>query len=246
MHEKIICCLPTYNEAENIAAIVNAIFQFLPKALILIIDDNSPDGTGQIAKMLSSRDSRVFSLNRPQKAGLGKAYCHGFQVALDRMNADIIVQMDADLSHPPEILPQMMAAIQTADLVIGSRYASGGGTKNWNIIRRMISRFGAIYARTWLGLTVNDPTGGFKVWRGDLLKQVLFYPILTTGYSFQVETTFIASGLGARIVETPICFTDRYMGRSKMTAGIVFEAFLQIPLMRVRYRYLNKKSGCYE
>ncbi|MDA3898316.1 MAG: polyprenol monophosphomannose synthase [Desulfobacteraceae bacterium] len=246
MHEKIICCLPTYNEAENIAAIVNAILRFVPQSSILIIDDHSPDGTGQIADTLSHQDSRISVLHRPQKEGLGKAYCHGFQVALDRMKADIIVQMDADLSHPPEKLPEMIDAIQMNDLVIGSRYIPGGGTKNWNMARRMISRFGAIYARVWLGLPVNDPTGGFKVWRSDLLKHVLACPVRSEGYGFQVETTFIARCLGARIVEIPICFSDRHVGRSKMTAGIAFEAFWQIPFMRVRCRYLKKKSGCYE
>ena len=181
-------------------------------------------------------------LHRPRKEGLGQAYCDGFRYAINKVKADIIVQMDADLSHPPEKLPQMIAAIQTADLVIGSRYISGGGTKNWNISRRIISRFGAIYAKLWLDLPVHDPTGGFKVWRSDLLKHVLACPVISDGYGFQVETTFIDRQLGAHIVEIPICFTDRHVGRSKMTAGIAFEAFWRIPLMRIRGRYAAKKA----
>lgn len=241
MEKKIIICLPTYNEAENIGATVRAIFHFVPATSILIIDDHSPDGTGQIADVLSRQDSRIFVRHRPKKEGLGKAYYDGFRLAIDRMKGDIVVQMDADLSHPPEKLPQMIAAVQTADLVIGSRYIPGGGTENWNMARRMVSRFGAVYARLWLGLAVHDPTGGFKVWRSDLLSHVLACPVRSDGYGFQVETTFIAHRLKARIAEIPIFFTDRHVGRSKMTAGIAFEAFWRIPLMRTLGRYPIKK-----
>jgi len=231
--EKTVVCLPTYNEAENIRQSVSSILRFLPEAAILIIDDHSPDGTGHIADDLARREHRISVLHRPQKQGLGKAYLEGFEFALHQMNATYIVQMDADLSHPTDVLPRMIEEMNCADLVIGSRYISGGGTKNWNAPRRMISRFGAGYARAWLGMPVHDPTGGYKVWDRNLLKNVLDYPIDSDGYVFQVEATYIAFWLGARIVEIPIWFTDRNVGQSKMSTNIAFEAFWRIPAIRL-------------
>jgi len=234
MDFKTAVCLPTYNEAENITPVAEAVLQILPQAFIVIIDDNSPDGTGKIADELAHKDPRIFVLHRPKKQGLGKAYCEGFAFALEQLGADLIVQMDSDLSHNPENLPQMICAAENADLVIGSRYVSGGRTENWNRIRRMISRFGAFYARSILGLPVHDPTGGFKLWNRNMLKRVLNHPISSGGYVFQVETTFCAYCMEAKIREIPICFVDRGLGRSKMTASIALEAFWRIPAMTVR------------
>lgn len=231
--EKTVVCLPTYNEAENIRQSVSSVLQFLPKAALLIIDDHSPDGTGHIADDLAHQDSRIIVLHRPEKQGLGKAYLEGFEFALYQMNAAYIVQMDADQSHPTDVLPRMIEEMNCADLVIGSRYISGGGTKNWNASRRLISRFGAGYARAWLGMPVHDPTGGYKVWDRNLLKNVLDYPIGSGGYVFQIETTYIAFCLGARIAEIPILFTDRNVGQSKMSTNIAFEAFWRIPAIRL-------------
>ena len=233
MPGKTIICLPTYNEAENITPTVKSILHFLPGAAILIVDDHSPDGTGRIADALARRDSRVTVLHRPEKSGLGRAYLEGFDIAINRMDAKYIVQMDADLSHPPEALPRMMRAMAHADLVIGSRYVPGGGTRNWNAARRLISRFGACYARTWLDLPVHDPTGGFKIWKRRLLQKVLDYPISAGGYVFQVESTHIAFCLGAVIREAPIRFTDRHVGQSKMSPAIALEAFWRIPAIRL-------------
>jgi dolichol-phosphate mannosyltransferase len=241
MNNSIVVCLPTYNEAENINRIVAFILKALPLASILIIDDDSPDGTGRMADMLARQDSRIAVLHRRSKQGLGKAYMEGFSVALHHMSAQYVVQMDADLSHPTEMLPQMIDVAQAGNLVIGSRYVPGGGTRNWNAARRMISRFGAWYARFWLVLPIHDPTGGFKVWSRDLLLAVLNYPIGSGGYAFQVEATYIACRLGARITEIPIWFADRRVGRSKMSLSIAVEAFWRIPLMRIhQHRYAVK------
>lgn len=231
---KTVVCLPTYNEAGNIRHAVEAVLKVLKQALILVIDDNSPDGTGRIADQLANKDPRVFVLHRPYKQGLGKAYCHGFRFAIDQMNADLIIQMDADLSHPPEKIPEMILAAQKAELVIGSRYVSGGYTKNWNMLRQMISRFGASYARNILRFPIYDPTAGFKLWRRQLLDLILKLPVSASGYVFQVETSFYAHLMGAKIIEIPICFTERGLGQSKMTLSITFEAFWRVPLIRMR------------
>lgn len=230
----LVICLPTYNEAENIAYTVKAILRASPQAAVLITDDNSPDGTGAIADQMAQKDPRISVIHRSFKQGLGKAYCEGFYFAIERLGADLIGQMDADFSHSPELLPRMIAAARTADLVIGSRYTAGGGTKNWNTARRMISRFGSLYARALLGLPVSDPTGGFKIWRRETLRRVLNFPISSGGYVFQVETTYYAHRMGARIVEEPICFVERESGKSKMTPSIAFEAFWRIPVIRLR------------
>ena len=240
MADALVICLPTYNEAENIAYTVQAILSASPQAAVLITDDNSPDGTGAIADQMAQKDPRIFVIHRPFKQGLGKAYCEGFHFAIEQLGADLIGQMDADFSHPPEFLPKMIAAARTTDLVIGSRYTAGGGTKNWNTARRMISRFGSLYARTLLGLPVSDPTGGFKIWRRETLQGVLNFPISSGGYVFQVETTFYAYRMGAAISEVPIRFVERSTGKSKMTASIAFEAFRRIPMIRFRHRVIEK------
>lgn len=230
----IVICLPTYNEKENLRLTAAAILSASPRVSILVIDDNSPDGTGRIADQLASEDPRISVLHRARKEGLGRAYLDGFRRVLQDPNVRFIGQMDADLSHPPERLPAMIQAAESGDLVIGSRYVRGGGTRNWNFCRKFISRFGSLYARIWLGMSVRDLTGGFKIWRRTLLESILKHPVNGGGYVFQVETTFLAFRLGADITELPILFTDRNVGKSKMTADIALEAFWRLPVMRMK------------
>jgi len=232
MMQKTVVCLPTYNEAQNIGHVVKTVLDILPQAHILVIDDNSSDGTGDIADRLASQDDRITVLHRHCKLGLGKAYCHGFRVAIDHFAAQRIIQMDADLSHPAERLPAMMDAAENADLVLGSRYVPAGCTKNWSMLRQAISRFGSVYSRMLLNLPVCDPTAGFKLWQRDLLERVIDRPISSGGYVFQVETTFYAYIMGAKIAEVPICFAERGLGQSKMTFSIAFEAFWRVPMIR--------------
>jgi len=232
--KKVVICLPTYNEAANIEDTINAVFAAVPGVFILIIDDNSPDGTGAIADRLSENSRQISVIHRPYKQGLGVAYHHGFEEAINILGADILVQMDADMSHHPEYLPEMLAAIEKADLVLGSRYVRGGGTENWGLVRRIISRFGSLYAKLILQIPLNDLTGGFKAWRRDLLDAVLKQPIASSGYSFQIEMTYHAYLMRAGIIEIPIVFTDRSIGKSKMSLATVFEAFWRVPFFRLR------------
>ena len=243
--ERVVICLPTYNEQDTLAPLTREIFKFVPEAVILVIDDASPDGTGLIAEALAGKDARIRVLHRKVKDGLGRAYSAGFVHALAEFEPSVIVQMDADFSHPAAALPGLLDKIGGHDLVIASRYVAGGGTENWNIFRRLISRFGSFYARCWLGLPVHDLTSGFKVWRSDMLARVMREPVSGGGYVFQVETTLIASCLGARIVEMPFVFTDRQLGRSKMSAAIALEAFWRLPCLAFRHRHdrqSNKKG----
>lgn len=239
-----IICVPTYNEARNIKRVTEAILYALPYASIFIIDDNSPDGTGAIADRMAEENPQISVLNRSQKEGLGRAYLDGFRTLLNRTDAELIVQMDADTSHPPDRLPDMICAAKAADLVIGSRYVPGGRTRNWNLTRRAISRFGSLYARVCMEVPVRDMTGGFKVWRRDMLKQVMAHPITSDGYAFQVETTFLANRLGGRIAEVPILFTDRNVGKSKMSMAIAFEASWRLPLIRWSSHFRSFSSHC--
>ena len=233
MQPKIVICLPTYNEAQNIRVILESISYTLPEADILVVDDNSPDGTGGIVEDLASCDHCIHVLHRLTKQGLGIAYIHAFQFAMEQLEGDLIVQMDADLSHPVETLPAMIAAARDNDLVIGSRYVAGGSTENWNILRKIISRFGSAYARFFLGLPIHDTTSGFKVWKQRQLKQVLKQRIASSGYAFQIETSFMAYRMGARIMEIPINFIERNTGKSKMTLSIAIEAMWRVPLIRL-------------
>ncbi len=225
--------VPTYNECENIQSLVGQILALDFSARILVVDDGSPDGTGDIADSLERENPRrVFVLHREVRGGLGPAYRHGFAVAL-ASGARHIYQMDADLSHSPAALNdfQKVLASNEADLVIGSRYVPGGGTLGWPIGRRMVSRFGSLYARTILGLPVRDATGGFKGWSATLLEKVNPATVASRGYLFQIEMTYRAMLLGARIREIPILFRERQEGVSKMTARIAFEAAAKVPLM---------------
>lgn len=227
--------LPTYNEAENVEAIVEAAREHLPASRrILVVDDGSPDGTGEIADRLAARHDDVEVLHRSAKEGLGPAYVAGFRRALEG-GAQVVAQMDADFSHDPADLPRLFAATASADLVIGSRYASGGRVADWGPIRRAISRGGSAYARSVLGLQVRDLTGGFKVIRRQVLEAIDLGSIASLGYAFQVEVTYRAIRAGFRVVEVPITFRDRRVGESKMTGAIVWEAALGVPRMRRRH-----------
>ncbi len=225
--------LPTYNEAENLPGITPAILNALPGAVLLVVDDNSPDGTGRIADDLAAGDPRIRVRHRAAKQGLGRAYLDGFGVAL-AAGARLVVQMDADWSHDPALLPGLVSPIRNgdADLVIGSRYTKGGGVVDWGLGRRLISRGGSIFARTVLGLSPHDLTGGFKAWRAETLATIPFEGIHAGGYVFQIEMTFRASRAGARVVEIPITFRDRRVGQSKMSRRIVAEALLVVVALR--------------
>jgi len=225
--------LPTYNEAENLPGIAAAILAELPEATLLVVDDGSPDGTGGLADTLAAADERIRVRHRSSKQGLGRAYLDGFQVALDG-GADLLVQMDADWSHDPASLPELVGPVTAgdADLVIGSRYVPGGGVVDWGLARRVISRGGSIFARTVLGLGPHDLTGGFKAWRAVTLAGIPFDGIHAGGYVFQIEMTFRASRLGARITEVPITFRDRRLGQSKMSRRIIGEALIVVLQLR--------------
>ena len=229
---RAIVVLPTYNERENIAAIVPAILGAAPELDVLVVDDNSPDGTGALADELSQNDPRVRVLHRSRKDGLGRAYLHGFRVALEAGYGRIL-EMDADFSHSPDRLPALLAASRDADLVLGSRYVEGGGTVNWGLGRRILSRGGSLYARTILGLGVRDLTGGFKCFRREVLEALDLATVQSTGYAFQIELTYRTIRRGFRVVEVPIIFADRVQGTSKMDRKIVLEAFWKV--WRIRF-----------
>ncbi len=226
--------LPTYDEADNVGPISAAILEHLPGATLLIVDDGSPDGTGRLADELAAADSRIRVRHRAAKQGLGRAYLDGFGVALGG-GATIVIQIDADFSHDPAVLPGLIAPIVggEADLVIGSRYTKGGGVRDWGIARRVISRGGSIFARVVLGLHANDLTGGFKAWRAATLGSIPFDGVHAGGYVFQIEMTYRASRLGARIREVPITFRDRRVGQSKMSRRIVVEALVVVVALRL-------------
>ena len=225
--------LPTYNEADNVAPIALAILAALPAARLLVVDDDSPDGTGRLADELAAGDPRVQVLHRRAKEGLGRAYLDGFAVARAG-GATTIVQMDADFSHDPAALPGLIAPVVegAADLVIGSRYTPGGGVVDWGMGRRIVSRGGSVFARTVLGLAPRDLTGGFKAWRVATLAAVPFDGVHAGGYVFQIEMTFRASRAGARIHESPIIFRDRRVGQSKMSRRIIVEALVVVVQLR--------------
>jgi dolichol-phosphate mannosyltransferase len=225
--------LPTYNERENLAQISEAILGALPGAMLLVVDDSSPDGTGGIADALAAADPRVRVRHRTAKQGLGRAYLDGFGVALAG-GASVVVQMDADWSHDPAALPGLIEPLTAdrADLVIGSRYTTGGGVEDWGVMRRLVSRGGSTFARIVLGLGPHDLTGGFKAWRAGTLASVPFEGVRAGGYVFQIEMTYRASRLGARVAEVPIIFRDRRLGQSKMSRRIIVEALLVVISLR--------------
>jgi dolichol-phosphate mannosyltransferase len=232
--------LPTYDEAQNLPGISAAILTALPGAKLLVVDDTSPDGTGELADGLAAADEHIRVMHRPGKEGLGKAYVAGFEVALDG-GAERIVQMDADWSHSPDYLPALMAALdEGADFVIGSRYARGGGVRDWGLMRRIVSRGGSVFARIVLRLKPHDLTGGFKAWRREALEAIDWGRVHSGGYVFQIETTYLASRAGARVAEVPIVFKDREVGTSKMSKGIIVEA-LQV-VLQLRWEELRGRG----
>jgi dolichol-phosphate mannosyltransferase len=229
---RAVVCLPTYDERENIEPITAAILAATDDVDVLVIDDNSPDGTGRIADAIAARQPRVQVLHRGGKEGLGKAYLAGFAWALAR-GYPLVLEMDADFSHNPAYLRRMLAKAAEADLVLGSRNVKGGGTVNWGVGRKVLSRGGSFYARTILGLPVRDLTGGFKCFRREVLLAIDLASVACTGYAFQIELTYRAARKGFRIAEIPIVFEDRRVGHSKMSKRIVLEAIHKVWTIRL-------------
>jgi dolichol-phosphate mannosyltransferase len=229
----VCVCLPTYNERENLEPMLRALGEVLgADDRVLVIDDNSPDGTGELADRLAGELGFVDVLHRPRKEGLGQAYLAGFRHALDA-GAELVVEIDCDFSHDPADVPRLVAAAADADLVLGSRYVAGGGIENWGLIRRAISAGGSIYARLVLGVPVRDLTGGFKCFRRAVLEAIPLDRVHSRGYAFQIELTYRATRQGFRVQEVPIRFADRVVGGSKMSRGIVLEAIWRVPLLRL-------------
>ena len=226
--------IPTYNEKENITKLLPKIFSLPLEGLhVLIVDDRSPDGTGEAAEQLRTTYPNLTVIHRPQKAGLGTAYVAGFKAAL-ACGAEFIFEMDADFSHDPAYIPQLLEAANHADLVIGSRYVPGGGVSNWNWPRRLISRFGNGYARIVLGLPYRDLTGGFKCYRRAVLEKIDLDRLSSVGYNFQIETTYKAHRLGVRVIEVPIVFVERAEGTSKFDLKIMIESFWKVILLKFK------------
>jgi dolichol-phosphate mannosyltransferase len=239
--------LPTYDEAENLEAIVRAALAVLERAApgahrILVVDDDSPDGTGRIADRLADEIAAVEVLHRRVREGLGPAYLAGFARALDA-GAGHVLEMDADFSHDPNDLARLLAAAQDADLVLGSRYVAGGGVLDWGLVRRLVSRGGSWYAQRVLGLRIHDLTGGFKCFRREVLEGIDLPSIRSRGYAFQVELTHRAVRAGFRVVELPIVFRDRQAGTSKMTWRIAGEAAILVPQLRFGSRRVALRAG---
>jgi len=236
-------CLPTYDERENLEPMVRALSGVLgPDDRVLVIDDSSPDGTGEIADRLAAELDWVDVLHRPRKDGLGRAYLDGFRRALAD-GAELVLELDCDFSHDPADVPRLLQASERADLVLGSRYVPGGGTQNWGLLRRAISRWGSLYAQVLLGLHVRDLTGGFKCYRREVLETIDLDAIRSRGYAFQIETTYRAVRAGFRVVEIPIRFTDREVGGSKMSRSIVLEAIWKVPALRLASRRWSRAAA---
>jgi dolichol-phosphate mannosyltransferase len=236
MNPAIWVVIPTYNEAPNLERVIAAATSELERVApgdhrILVVDDNSPDGTGAIADAQAERSDAVEALHRPVKDGLGHAYLAGFSRALDG-GARLVIEMDADGSHDPRYLPELIAAAEHADLVLGSRYVAGGGVRDWGLLRRLISRGGGLYARTILGVRIRDLTGGFKCIRREVLEAIDLPSVRAEGYGFQIEVTYRAILAGFRVAEVPIVFSDRTAGSSKMSSRIALEAMWLVPIMK--------------
>jgi dolichol-phosphate mannosyltransferase len=228
-------CLPTYNERDNLPRMIDALAAILRDGdRVLVIDDSSPDGTGQVADALADQNGFLDVLHREHKEGLGRAYIAGFHEVL-QSDAELVLEMDCDFSHDPADVPRLIAAAEGgADLVLGSRYVPGGGTRNWSIVRRLISRGGSVYTALFLRMGVKDPTGGFKCFRRAALEAIDLDAITPRGYAFQIETTWRVKRAGLRVEEIPITFVDREVGHSKMSRGVVLEAIYRVPLLRLR------------
>jgi dolichol-phosphate mannosyltransferase len=228
---KAVVCLPTYNERENLEPMLRALGD--KDVRVLVIDDNSPDGTGELADRLATELGYVDVLHRERKEGLGPAYLAGFRRALAD-GAELVLEMDCDFSHDPNAVPRLIAAVESgADLALGSRYVPGGGVRNWGLLRRVISAGGSFYARVVLGVKVRDLTGGFKCYRRIVLETIDLDSVDSKGYAFQIETTYRALRAGFKVVEVPITFADREVGGSKMSKAIVAEAIWKVPGLRL-------------
>ena len=232
---RAVLCLPTYNEMENLESMIRELAGVLDtsKHRVLVIDDASPDGTGEIADRLAAELPWVSVLHREHKEGIGPAYIAGFRWALAE-GAELVLEMDCDFSHTPADVPRLIEAAADADLVLGSRYAPGGGTENWGLVRRFVSRGGCLYAQVLLGMRVRDLTGGFKCFRRSALEAIDLDALSAHGYAFQIETTYRIHRAGLRVQEVPITFVERRAGASKMTGSIVAEAIWKVPLLRLR------------
>jgi dolichol-phosphate mannosyltransferase len=226
---KAVVCLPTYNERDNLETMVRALGEH--KVEVLVVDDASPDGTGELADRLAAELGYVHVLHRERKQGLGPAYVAGFHRALAD-GADLVLEMDCDFSHDPADVPRLIAAAADADLVLGSRYVAGGGIADWGAGRRLVSAGGSLYARLVLGVRVHDLTGGFKCFRRRVLETIDLDAVSSRGYAFQIETTYRALRAGFSVVEVPISFVDRQVGQSKMSRGIILEAIWKVPALR--------------
>jgi dolichol-phosphate mannosyltransferase len=232
---RAVLCLPTYNEMENLESMIRELAGVLDTSndRVLVIDDASPDGTGEIADRLAVELSWVSVLHREHKEGIGPAYIAGFRWALAE-GAELVLEMDCDFSHTPADVPRLIEVADDADLVLGSRYAPGGGTENWGLVRRFVSRGGCLYAQVLLGMRVRDLTGGFKCFRRAALEAIDLDALSAHGYAFQIETTYRIHRAGLRVKEVPITFVERRAGASKMTGSIVAEAIWKVPLLRLR------------
>ena len=229
---RALICLPTYEERENLEPMLRALGEVLgPDDRVLVIDDNSPDGTGELADRLAAQLPFVDVLHRERKEGLGRAYVAGFKIALER-GAELVLEMDCDFSHDPNDVPRLIEAADSADLVLGSRYVAGGGVRDWGLIRRLISRGASLYTQVLL-MPIKDATGGFKCFRREVLERLELDEITSRGYMFQIETTYRARRAGFRVREIPIVFSDREVGGSKMSQGIVAEAIWKVPALRL-------------
>jgi dolichol-phosphate mannosyltransferase len=229
---KTLIIIPTYNEIQNIKKLISRIFENVDSQThVLVMDDNSPDGTGELVDVIASTNPRVHVIHRPKKMGLGTAYVAGFKYAIEN-KYDVVFEMDSDFSHDPKYLPVFQKEIETCDAVVGSRYVPGGGVLNWGLGRKILSRGGSLYAKALLGLPLNDLTGGFNCWRRHVLEAIDPDSLRSDGYSFQIEIKYRAHCRGFKIKEVPIIFEDRYLGQSKMSKKIVFEAMYRVLQLR--------------
>jgi dolichol-phosphate mannosyltransferase len=242
MSDRVLVIVPTYNERENLERILVRLHASVPSAHALVVDDGSPDGTGELAEALSAVDPRVHVLRRTAKKGLGGAYIAGFRWAR-RHGYDVLVEMDADGSHAPEQLPDLLAALESADLVLGSRYVPGGEVTDWPVHRLLLSRMGNRYTRWALRLPLTDATGGYRAARAELIDRLPFDDVASQGYCFQVDWAWRAVRAGARVREVPITFTERAFGRSKMSGSIVREALVRVTVWGLRDRLADRLPG---
>lgn len=229
---RALIVLPTYNEKQNLEAMLQAITE-QADVHVLVVDDNSPDGTGALAEQLAAASEQVHLLQRPGKLGLGTAYLDGFRWGLER-DYDLLLEMDCDFSHDPHDLPRLLHAAEHADLVLGSRFVRGGSTEGWDLRRRMLSRSANFYTKVFLGRSIQDWTGGFRCYRADLLRKLDFDKVTATGYGFQIQMAWACKRAGGKVIEIPIRFIDRELGQSKMSGGIALEAMALVPSLRLR------------